>query len=176
MLFRESVPGTASKFISYVPRGSILFSQFPFWEGGKCDASGTWASWPTGGLTSTTMHSPPHISVPRYITLCMSAQGLVSPLYKPGQHLYLVLIISCLLLIHFFVYLFYYYSGYEPSFVQHTTRDYYTSTLYPRSSYSLTCATLHRGHSQVSQLKPIRKSYKNNINFKRTPRELKNMK
>ena len=63
---------------------------------GKCDASGTWASWPTGGLASTTVHSPPHIFVPRYITPCMSAQALVSPLYKPGQHLYLVLIIHCL--------------------------------------------------------------------------------
>ena len=54
-----------------------------------------------------------------------------------------LLFISCLF---FFVYLTHYYSGYEPSFVQHTTRDYFTSTLYPRGSSSLTCATLTRGH------------------------------
>ena len=36
----------------------------------------------------------------------MSAQALVSPLYRPRQHLYLVLIISCLFLVSFsFVYL-----------------------------------------------------------------------
>ena len=85
---------------------------------GKCDASGTWASCPTGGLTSTTTHSPPHISVPRYITLCMSAQALVSPLYKPAQHLYLVLIHSLLILVSLFCVLdLLLFSGYEPSFV-----------------------------------------------------------
>ena len=66
-----------------------------------CDASGTYASCPTGGLTSITTHSPQHACVPRYITPCMSAQALVSPLYKPGQHLYFVLIISCLFLVFF---------------------------------------------------------------------------
>ena len=68
-------------------------------------ASGTSASCPTGGLTSITNHSPSHAHVPRYITSYMSAQALVSPLYKPGQHLYLVLIIFIAYRFHFFVYL-----------------------------------------------------------------------
>ena len=96
-----------------------------------CDASGTWASWPTGGLTSTTIYSPPHISVPRYITLCMSAQGLVSPLYKPGRHSYPVLIISLLFLFHFLPLCTWPSLFRLRAFVrEHTTRVHCTSTLY----------------------------------------------
>ena len=52
----------------------------------------------------------------------------------------------CILCVFLLVYLLYYYSGYEPPFVNHTTRSSCKSKSYPRSSSSLTCATLHRGH------------------------------
>ena len=120
-----------------------------------CDASGTWASYLTGSLTSILHCIPPHTSVLRYITLCMSAQARFPRVYKPGQHSYLVLIFLAFLLTlaySFLCVLAYYYSGYEPSFVTHNERLSYTSTLYPRSSSSLTCATLHRGHRPSSTL------------------------